>query len=616
MSDNTVTYETDVLVVGTGPAGSTTALALARVGVRCVVVNRYGWTCRTPRAHITNPRTMEVLTDLGVIDQVKLYAVPSEFMGENVVCRSLAGAELGRTRTWGSHPDRGQNYAWGTPEENVDLPQNFLENILLGSAAHQGAKVFFNTEFLGFEQDSGGVTSQLVNRLTGQELTVRSQFLVGADGANSTVAEQAGLPFEGEKNKVGMFNIVINADLTRFVEHRPSSLYWMVQTNETTGFPEIGALRMVRPWHRWLCTWQIDLDNRSSLGHDEALAHAHRMIGDDTVEVDVDSVSLWTFNEEYATHLQSGRVFCAGDAVHRHPPLKGLGSNTSIQDGYNLAWKLAMVIQGTASPSLLDSYSEERAPVAKEVAVGAFQSRRYLFPIFGALISVSRGADPTEAERSLTALSDNDPATAELRSAITNAIAGAYRAFDCPGIEMNHRYDSVAVATPDGESMPPYELDPEDWYQPTSFPGAHLPHGWVFKAGRKTSLLYLCGDGRFTLLTGNSGIGWVDAARAAEAAFGIRMVVRVIGPGQEHEDLYGDFARISEVHESGALLVRPDVHVGWRCQRWSDDAADGLMAALGAIVGRQPGEFASTQTVAPSATEAPKFDDIEIHDYR
>ena len=163
--------------------------------------------------------------------------------------------------------------------------------------------------------------------------------------------------------------------------------------------------------------------------------------------------------------------------------------------------------------------------------------------------------------------------------------------------------------------MPPYGTDAEDWYQPTSFPGAHLPHGWVFKQGHKTSLLYLCGDGRFTLLTGNSGIGWREATRAAEAVFGIRIVVHVIGPGQEYEDLYGDFARISEIHESGALLVRPDLHVGWRSRQWSDSAAEELNSALGSILGMEPGKFVSARA-AVGVSDAPKFDDIEIHDYR
>ena len=97
---------------------------------------------------------------------------------------------------------------------------------------------------------------------------------------------------------------------------------------------------------------------------DEAAATqiVRNLLGLPDLDVEITGTSLWGNNEMYATHLQSGRVFCAGDAIHRHPPSNGLGSNTSIQDSYNLAWKLAAVLRGQAAPSLLETYSAERAP--------------------------------------------------------------------------------------------------------------------------------------------------------------------------------------------------------------------------------------------------------------
>src|SRR5699024_12522921 len=92
----------------------------------------------------------------------------------------------------------------------------------------------------------------------------------------------------------------------------------------------------------------------------------------------ITGVSLWGNNEQYATEMHRGRVFCAGDATHKHPPSNGLGSNTSIQDSYNLAWKLAAVLKGQAGDNLLDTYSTERAPVAKQIVTSASQSGREL----------------------------------------------------------------------------------------------------------------------------------------------------------------------------------------------------------------------------------------------
>ena len=112
--------------------------------------------------------------------------------------------------------------------------------------------------------------------------------------------------------------------------------------------------------------------------------------------MEITGTSLWGNNEMYATHLQSGRVFCVGDAIHRHPPSNGLGSNTSIQDSYNLAWKLAAVLRGQAGPALLDTYSAERAPVARQIVQRANKSSRefvQFFEVLGPARRQGRGGD-------------------------------------------------------------------------------------------------------------------------------------------------------------------------------------------------------------------------------
>ncbi|MBO9380766.1 2,4-dichlorophenol 6-monooxygenase [Sphingomonas histidinilytica] len=603
-------YETEVLIIGTGPAGGTLALALAKAGIRVVVVNRYGWTCRTPRAHITNPRTMEIFHDLGVIYDVNLYAMPGALMGENVMCQSLAGEEFGRLRTWGNEPGRKCNYAYGTPETNVDLPQTYLENILLGAAAHKGAEVLFHTEFLRFDQDEDGVTSLLHNRLTGEKSAIRSKYLVGADGARSAIAAQLGLPFKGEMDKSGATNIVFTADLTKYVEHRPSSLYWMFQPGDGPGGIVSAALRTVRPWNKWLGTTFYDINNPPDIDEAEARRLMHLLIGDDSIDVQIESVSLWAFNESWATRFQDGRVFCAGDAVHRHPPLKGLGSNTSVQDSYNLAWKLAYVLRGMATPSVLDSYSQERVPVAEEFVPAAFGAMKYHEKVVGAL-NPTLSADPAISTASFNVLKGDDTATAERRRQLQQAVADTYRTFDCPGIELNQRYRSCAVAAPEGEAPPAFTQDPEIYYQPTSFPGARLPHAWLFRDGRKISSLYVCGGGEFTLLTGNSGAGWRTIAKAVSEELGVPIRVITIGLGQDYQDLYGDYARISEVEESGALLVRPDVYIGWRTGSLGETAQADLNAALSAILGRGGPASGSGAKGDDAAQPSGKFDEME-----
>ena len=181
---------TDVLVIGTGPAGSATAALLASYGVEVMVVNRYRWLSNTPRAHITNQRTMEVLRDLGpeVEGEAMMHATPQSLMGENIFCESLAGEELGRMNSWGTSPLSKAEHLMSSPCEMNDLPQTFMEPILFKTACARGAQARMSTEYVSHTQDSESVTTTCRDRLSGKTFTVRSKFLVGADGGNSLVA--------------------------------------------------------------------------------------------------------------------------------------------------------------------------------------------------------------------------------------------------------------------------------------------------------------------------------------------------------------------------------------------------------------------------------------------
>src|ERR1700754_4507447 len=160
---------TDVLVIGSGPAGGGAALALATLGVDHIVVTKYRWTANTPRAHLTNQRTMEIFRDLGIEDDVPAQGTPHHLMGDTVFCTSLAGDEIGRVRTFCTHPAREADYALASPSPNCDIPQTFLEPIVIGLAASRGSRIRFDTEYLRLAQDADGVTVRVRDRLTGGE---------------------------------------------------------------------------------------------------------------------------------------------------------------------------------------------------------------------------------------------------------------------------------------------------------------------------------------------------------------------------------------------------------------------------------------------------------------
>jgi 2,4-dichlorophenol 6-monooxygenase len=578
--------ETDVLIVGSGPAGSSSALALSTYGIRNILITKYRWLSDTPRAHITNQRTMEILRDLDVEDQVNEKRSAQDLMGENVFCTSLAGDELGRLLTWGNHPNRKADYTLASPTAICDVPQDLMEPILLGTAAARGTRARFDSEYISHVQDAEGVTTTVRDRLAGHEYQIRSKYLVGADGGRSQIAEDLGLPMEGRMGVGGSMNIVFNADLSRYVAHRPSVLYWVLQPGSNIGGIGMGLVRMVRPWNEWLIVWGYDVNGSApELDDAAAIKIVHNLVGDQTVPVKIRSTSVWTVNNQYAGRYSSGRVFCMGDAVHRHPPSNGLGSNTSIQDAYNLAWKLAYVLRGKAGPRLLDTYDAERAPIGKQIVTRANQSIEEFGPIFGAL-GLLDTTDPVRMRANMEARKANTSHALEQREALRKAIAFKSYEFNCHGVEMNQRYRSTAIVN-DGTPEPEWRRDRELYYQPTTWPGARLPHVWLERDGKKVSTLDVVGKGRFSLLTGIAGEAWVAAAAEAARVCGVDVVAHVIGPGRDLIDIYGDWAEVREVAERGCVLVRPDAHIAWRTND-ADQATDRLMATIRQILD-QPG---------------------------
>ena len=576
---------TDVLVIGSGPAGASAALFLATYGVDHMVITKYRWTANTPRAHITNQRTVEIMRDMGIEQDIVAQGTPSALMGDTVFCTSLSGDEIGRVRTWGTHPARRADYTLASPSDNCDLPQTLFEPILIGRAAERGSRVRFDTEYLRLVQDDDGVNVTVRDRVSGHTYTIRAKYVIGADGGRSQVAKDIDLPFDGEMDVAGSMNIVFHADLTKFVEHRPSVLYWVLQPGSNIGGIGMGLVRMVRPWDEWLIVWGYDI-NQPPPEVDDAMATkiVRDLVGDADLPVTIRSTSLWGNNKMFATRYRTKRVFCAGDAVHRHPPSNGLGSNTSIQDSYNLAWKLAMVLAGKAGPGLLDTYDQERAPVGRQIVLRANKSIDEFGPIFEAL-GFADSSDPERQLASMRARTEDTPAAADQRIALRKALELKDYEFNAHGVELGQRYSSSAVVG-DGTPEPTYTRDPELHYHATTWPGARLPHCWVGRDGHRVSTHDLAGKGRFALLTGISGQRWVGAAQRAAATLGIEIEAYVIGPGREYTDVYDDWARLREVAEDGCVLVRPDAHVGWRVHELPVDPEKELTEALAQLLDR------------------------------
>ena len=576
--------ETDVLIIGSGPAGAASAALLSSYGVDNIMLEKYGWLANTPRAHITNQRTMEILRELGIEEDVKEKSVPQELMGNNVFCTSLAGEEIGRLLTWGNHPNRKADYDLASPCQICDIPQTLLEPIIVGKAMASGTITRFKTEYLSHTQDADGVVATVRDRVADQTYRIRAKYMIGADGARSIIADQLGLPMDGQMGIEGSMNIEFTSDLSQYVAHRPSVLYWIFQPGANIGGIGAGVIRMVRPWHKWLSIYGYDAkEGPPDLSHAEAEQIVRQLIGDEKIPIKIDKLSFWTVNNMVARRYAKGRVFCMGDAVHRHPPTNGLGSNTSIQDAYNLAWKLKLVLDGKAADGLLDTYNEERQPVGKQIVTRANKSIEDYAPIFETLGLLQPGS-PDEVKRRMDQRKQPTVEAEARRRALNEYIRKKSYEFNCHGVELGQRYKSASII-PDGSPEPDYTRDPELYYHPTTWPGAYLPHVWVDRIQEKLSTLDLVGRGRFTIMTGVSGAGWIEAAARAEAELGVPIVTIQIGPGCEINDTFGDWALASDIADSGCLLVRPDRHVAWRRRELSASASADLLAVMNQILG-------------------------------
>jgi 2,4-dichlorophenol 6-monooxygenase len=398
------------------------------------------------------------------------------------------------------------------------------------------------------------------------------------------VTENENLPIAGKMGVGGSMNILFKADLSKYVAHRPSVLYWVMQPGADVGGIGMGLVRMIRPWNEWLIVWGYDINEPAPVV-DEAMATsvARQLVGDPELEIDLISASVWTVNDAYATQMSKGRVFIMGDAAHRHPPSNGLGSNTSIQDAFNLCWKLAHVLKGQAGEALLDSYNAERAPIAKQIVTRANQSIGEFGPIFEAL-GMTGGTDYETIKANMDARCGTGEQAEAQRNALNEAIAFKRYEFDAHGIEMNQRYTSDAVVT-DGQEQPAFTKDADLHYQPTTWPGARLPHVWVFDAaGGKHSTLDLAGQGAFALFTGLGGEGWIKVASKVAEQLGITLNTHLIGPRQTYIDHTGDWARAKEIADAGCLLIRPDQHVCWRSTEMAKDPGTELTRVLKVIL--------------------------------
>jgi len=523
--------ETDVLVVGAGPTGLTASALLARAGVKAIGITKYPGTAESPRAHITNQRTAEILRDLGVEDHLRQTAMPHELMGTQIFATSFAGLEVSRTSAWGAGIDRVADYRKASPSAMCNISQHKLEPIILEAATRHGADIRFNQELVDMEQDRDGVSARIVERRTGREYLIRCKYLIGADGGRSLVATKSGFEFDGRFNIGEAISVWLEADLTRFTRHRSGAIAFIT--------PQASEIWMsiwpcVTPWTEWNPFFFRHGWAPGSTDEEFLKGYIREAIGDPTVPFRIKKISPWQVNHVVAKGYRRGRVFLAGDAAHRHSPANGLGSNTSVQDSYNLAWKLALVLSGGADESLLDSYNDERQPIGRKVIDRAMKSHTEIEP-WSEAAGLRPGLSKQDAKENIEQLFGASEIGEKRREALLAGVDLMNYQFNAHGVELGQRYRGRAIAS--SEPFPEYRRDPELYFQPDAVPGSHIPHVWLQHNGAAVSTLDVCDYSRFTLIVGVGGGSWAEAAATIASELGVPLKTVRIGLRQDFDDV-------------------------------------------------------------------------------
>jgi 2-polyprenyl-6-methoxyphenol hydroxylase-like FAD-dependent oxidoreductase len=534
MADET---EVPVLFAGGGLVGLSTAMFLAQHGIRSLAIERLQRGSQLPRAAFFHMRTLELFRSADIESDVRAKSLEEfEPEGSIVLMDTLSGKVLK-----GFVPSLNEGVDAFSPCRRLFVTQPGLEPILRRRAEGTGAAVLNGHEVVGLAQDADSVATTIRNVDTGEERTIRSQYVVGTDGAHSKVRDLMDIEFDGRGVFSNSITIYFKAPLAPLLAGTNFSVIYI-------GNPHLGGFfRLDKDQNSGFLVVNTAGDTSkpeasapaNDVREETLVAHVRHAAGVDDLPVTITGVARWRATSDVARRFRSGRVFLAGDSAHLMPPNGGYGGNTGIHDGHNLAWKLALVLKDIAGPQLLETYDAERHPAAAftvEQAYTRYVTRTALFL----------------GKQDFQPLADD---------------------FD---IELGYLYRSTAIVPRAGDEAAP-GVTHEHPSQSRGRPGSRAPHVWLDRSGERISTIDLF-RGAFVLLVGADGEAWTDAVRSASSHFpGLPLEAQVVD---------SNVASAYGISATGASLVRPDGFVAWRSPSASADPAGELRRTLVSILDR------------------------------
>jgi 2-polyprenyl-6-methoxyphenol hydroxylase-like FAD-dependent oxidoreductase len=529
-----------VLIIGAGPVGLSSALFLSHQGIKTFLVEKRDSTSTLPRAPGLQARTMELFRSAGVSKEIRALEMGDShpyFEGGIIQVRTFS--DIDDAITLEAPSLDGEQIS---PERVMGCGQDRYEKVLASLVRDRGGEVMFGTRLVSFEQDPDGVTAVVDSAGTRGRTTVRADYMIGADGAGSTVREHLGVQRSGRGTVFNALSIYFRApELETVLKGRKFILCYATAAPGT--LMGLSRLHGCDPWLAAPLYYPERGEKPADFTDERCVDIVRTAAGKADMAVEVVDKVPWQGAQLVADGFRAGRVFLAGDAAHVHPPAGGFGANTGIHDAHNLAWKIAAVMRGTAREHLLDSYDAERRKVGEAMAQQAMVRNRV------------RHGHADEAARA---------------DMVDDII-----------ITLGYRYQSDAITGGDDEAptlSPRLEL--------TGQPGTRAPHVWLERGGERISTVDLFSR-EFVLLTGRRGSGWAEAAERAAKELATPVRVHVIAADGDLTSVGGDWAHAYGVTADGAVLVRPDAFVAWRSAGPVPDQDAALSLALGRATGNR-----------------------------
>lgn len=539
----------DVVVVGAGPVGLALATELTMRGHTVCVIEQNERIGIQPRAKTTNVRTMTHMRRWGLSGVMRRKSpLTADFPRRVRFATRLFGKDIFYfDNAFCSSPVRDDRF----PEHAEFIPQYFVEGILLDHVRNQPlAEVRFRHRLEGFQQhEKGGVAASVRDLESNEVTTLEGRFLVGADGARSTVRKALGIPMSGASSIISFSTFILRIPgLNHDLGDQQALFHWVVNPQAPC---IMGPMDTNDVWF-----WGVTVPGEKETDSEAMLELARKAIGRD-YPIEILEKDDWTVHKLLADTYGVGDVFLAGDACHLHSPFGGHGMNLGIGDAVDLGWKISGVLEGWADRALLDSYETERKPVHQKVLetstenVGSL-SERFLAP------ALDEDTEEGAAQRR------------EAAEAVEEVKAPEFRSL---GIVLGYRYESPAILSEEGDVPPAFSVTQ---YKPSSCPGSLAPHAWLHDG---SSLYDHFGEG-FTLLRLDQQIEDQEQ-RLMEAARAVGMPLTIYAP---------DNLAVSALYRTRYALIRPDQHIAWRGETIPSpkaliDAARGVRAVPDRMAG-------------------------------